>query len=129
MTWVLQDLIVAFGWVRQDLIVAFGVLAMFVFFQGGPPKGSMALLESLFPGRSPRFYLLADLVVNVFFGTVIGKILYNPKSDLECFVAGAGWMNALQTLASRLNQKRSPAPRAIQVPRPEVKKPKRRNSQ
>jgi hypothetical protein len=81
------------------LVALFGSLAMYVLSLNNRMPVCTPVMRKLFPGRRELFYDWADFVVVVLVGSVIGSIVFQPKSVLPALAAGFGWVGAVSMLA------------------------------
>jgi hypothetical protein len=77
--------------------VCFGAIALSVFSERSDGAGSRFFIQSMLPSLTELQCRWVAFFVDVIFGTFIGLLIYTPKTDLEGFFAGIGWVGAFQT--------------------------------
>ena len=71
---------------------------MYIFsFQQGF-DGSVEALKRLFPDRKDVFYDRFDFFLVVITGSFVGMILFQPTEHPQAFIAGLGWVGAINTI-------------------------------
>ena len=82
------------------LIVLFGSVAMYVFQLNKGFEGALSFLRSILPNKSETFYRRVDFLVVTVAGSLIGVIIFEPRTPFQALAAGVGWVGAMNTLLS-----------------------------
>lgn len=80
------------------LITAFGAAVLQIFSIRKGFQSSVPFLKQAFPGRTDRVYLLSDLILTVFFGALVGTIIFDPSNVRQALAAGFGWVGAINIM-------------------------------
>lgn len=89
-------------------LVLFGCLVMQLFSLNTDQIGSIEFLKKMFPTWSHSRCQRADFLIFLLTGTIVGQILFDPKTHIAAFMAGIGWVGALKSLALKASSRKRP---------------------